>query len=119
VALDMLYRVTGTNRDTNGAMVLDIEAVDRAGAALAAQSRGMAVAGVEDITAAAASRPTSVHRGEGPADGATPDSGGTRNLIVFTALLLTLALIGYFALPMLLQRNVVSPPVTTQPVNAD
>jgi hypothetical protein len=75
----------------------------------------MAVASTDDISADAAARPTSVHRGEGPADGTTPDSGGTRNLIIVTVVILLLALIGYFTLPTLLQRNVVTPATTTQP----
>ena len=110
----MLFRVRGTNRDTNAPMVLDIEAVSRGAAELDAQSRGMAVTGIEDITAGAAAHPTSVHRGEGPAGG-TPDTGGTRNLIIATVLLLTLALVGYFSLPTVLQKNIVTPATTTQP----
>jgi hypothetical protein len=72
----MLFRVTGTNRDTNAPMVLDIEAVSRGAAEIKAQARGMLVSGMEDITADAVAHPTSTHRGEGPAEGTTPDSGG-------------------------------------------
>ena len=111
----MLFRVRGTNRDTNADMVLEIEAVGRGAAEIKAQARGMVVSDVQDITAEAAARPTSSRRGEGPADGTTPDSGGTRNLWIMTALLLTLAIVGYFTLPMLLQKNVVVPPAATQP----
>ena len=111
----MLFRVTGTNRDTNAPMVLEIDAVSRGAAEIKGQARGMVVASVDDITAEAAAHPTSVHRGEGPADGTTPDSGGTRNLIIVTIVLLLLALTGYFMLPTLLQRNVVTPATTTQP----
>ena len=111
----MLYRVRGTNRDTNADMALEIEAVSRGAAEIKAQARGMVVTDVQDVTAEAAARPTSSRRGEGPADGTTPDSGGTRNLWIMTALLLTLAIVGYFTLPMLLQKNVVAPPAATQP----
>jgi hypothetical protein len=111
----MLFRVRGTNKDTNALMVLDIEAVSRGAAEIKAQARGMLVSDIEDITAEAAARPTSSHRGEGPDPGSTPDSGGTRNLVLVTAVLLALALIGYFTLPTLLQRNVVVPVTTTQP----
>jgi hypothetical protein len=71
------------------------------------------VTGMQDVTAEAAARPTSVHRGEGPDPGSTPDSGGTRNLIVFTVLLVALVIIGYFTLPLVLQRNVVAPATQT------
>ena len=110
----MLFRVTGTNRDTNAPMVLDIEAVSRGAAEIKAQARGMLVSGTEDITADAVAHPTSTHRGEGPADGTTPDSGGMRSIIVVAVVLVVLAVIGYFSLPALLQRNVVTPPPTTQ-----
>ena len=110
----MLFRVTGTNRDTNAPMVLEIEAVSRGAAEIKAQARGMLVSGTEDITADAVARPTSSHRGEGPAEGTTPDSGGMRNMIIMTALLVVLAVIGYFTLPTVLQRNVVTPPPATQ-----
>jgi len=113
----MLFRVTGTNRDTNAPMVLEIDAVSRGAAEIKAQARGMAVASVDDISAEAAARPTSSHRGEGPAEGTTPDSGGMRNLIIVTVVILLLALIGYFTLPMVLQRNVVTPATTTQPAD--
>ncbi|MDQ3440992.1 MAG: hypothetical protein M3478_11660 [Planctomycetota bacterium] len=113
----MLFRVSGTNRDTNAPMVLDIEAVSRGAAEIKAQARGMAVTGIDDITVEAADRPTSSHRGEGPAEGTTPDSGGMRNIIVAAILLVLLALTGYFALPMLLQKNVVTPATTTQPAD--
>jgi hypothetical protein len=70
---------------------------------------------VDDISVEAAASPASTHRGDGPAEGTTPDSGGTRNLITVTVVLLLLALIGYFTLPMVLQGNVVTPATTTQP----
>jgi hypothetical protein len=111
----MLFRARGTNKDTNAPMVLDLEAVSRGAAEIKAQARGMIVTDVEDITAAAMSRPMSTHRGEGPAEGTTPDSGGMRNLIIVSALLVALAVIGYFTLPIVLQKNVVVPATTTQP----
>ena len=113
----MLFRVTGTNRDTNAPMVLDIEAVSRGAAEIKAQARGILVSGIEDITADAAAHPTSTHRGEGPAEGTTPDSGGMRSIIVVAVVLVLLAVIGYFSLPALLQRNVVTPPPATQATN--
>ncbi len=108
----MLYRVSGTNKDTNAAMVLDIDAPSKAAAELKASARGMSVTGVEDLGPSAANHPTSAHRGEGPSDGATPDSGGMRNLVIIVTLLVASALIGYFTLPALLQRGVAAPPVT-------
>lgn len=113
----MLFRVTGTNKDTNADMVLDLEAVSRGAAEIKAQARGMIVTDVEDITAHAAAHPTSSRRGEGPAEGTTPDSGGMRNIIVMTALLAALAIVGYFTLIPTLQKNVVAPPATTQPLD--
>jgi hypothetical protein len=111
----MLFRVRGTNKDTHALMVLDIEAVSRPAAEYKAQSRGMIVTSMEEITAAdAAGRPTSLHRGEGSAPGAAPESGGMRNLIVFVAVLVAVALIGFFTLPMVLQQHVAPTPATTQ-----
>jgi hypothetical protein len=110
----MIYRVTGANKDTNAPMVLDIDATNKAAAELKASARGMAVTDVQELACNTADRPTSVHRGEGPAEGSTPDSGGMRNLIVVTVVLVALVIIGYFMLPMVLQRNVVSPPPATQ-----
>ena len=108
----MLFRVRGTNKDTNALMVLDVEAANKSAAEYKAQSRGMIITSIEDVTAAAANPPTSVHRGEGPPDGSTPDTGGTRNLVVFAAVLVTAAVIGYFTLPFVLQKNVVAPATT-------
>ncbi len=105
----MMYRVIGTNKDTNAAMVLDIDAPSKAAAELAASARGMSVTDVQDVSADAQHRPASSHRGEGPADGSTPDSGGMRSLIIVMSILLVLALVGYFLLPTLLQKNVVPP----------
>jgi hypothetical protein len=104
----MLFRVRGSHKDTNALMVLDIEAVSRPAAEFKAQSRGMIVTGIEDITAEAANRPTSAHRGEGD-PGSTPDSGGTRNLIVLAIVLVTIVVMGYFTLPYVLQKEVVAP----------
>jgi hypothetical protein len=108
----MLFRVRGTNKDTNALMVVDIEAVSRPAAEFKAQSRGMIVTGIEDITADAANRPTSVHRGEGPDPGSTPDSGGMRNLIILAIVLVTIVVMGYFTLPYVLQKDVVAPATT-------
>jgi hypothetical protein len=109
----MLFRVRGTNKDTNALMVLDIEAANRSAAEYKAQARGMNVTDVEDVTAAQASHPTSVHRGEGPPPGSTPDSGGMRNLIVFAVVFVAAAVTGYFLLPITLQNNVAAPPPAT------
>jgi hypothetical protein len=115
----MLFRVRGTNRDTHALMVLDIEAANRPAAQYKAESRGMVVTSLEDITAvAAAGQPTSVRRGEGPAPGAAPESGGMRNLIVFVAVLVAVALIGFFTLPMILPAHLLAPPAATQPTTA-
>src|SRR5688572_8840731 len=108
----MLYRVRGTNKDTNALMVIDIEANGRADAEFKAGACGMIVTAIEDITAEAADRPTSEHRGEGAPDGSTPDSGGMRNLIAFAAVLVAVVLIAYFTLPAILQKNVVQPATT-------
>ena len=113
----MLFRVRGTHKDTHALMVLDIEAVSKAAAQYKAESRGMLVTHLEDITAQAGGSPTSTQRGTGPADGSTPDSGGMRNLIIFVVVLLAVALIGYFTLPAMLQHHVV-PPATTQATTA-
>jgi hypothetical protein len=112
----MLFRVRGTNKDTHALMVLDIEAVSRPAAQYKAEARGMVVTSLEDIAADAANRPTSVHRGEGPASGSTPDSGGMRNLIVFVGVLLAVAVVGYFMLPLVLTQQLAPPPppATTQ-----
>ena len=110
----MVYRVSGTNKDTNAAMVLDIDAPSKAAAELRASARGMHVTDVQDLAPSGIHPPTSVHRGEGPPEGTTPDSGGTRNLLIAVALFIALAVIGYFTLPALLQRNV-STPLSTQP----
>jgi hypothetical protein len=112
--VSVLFRVTGTNRDTNAPMVLDIEAVSRGAAEIKAQARGMLVSGTEDITADASAHLTSTHRGEGPADGTTPDSGGMRSIIAVAVVLVLLAVIAYFSLPALLQQNVLPPPPATQ-----
>ena len=111
----MLYRVRGTNKDTHALMVLDIDAVNRSAAEYKAQARGMEVTSIEDVTAEQAAHPTSVHRGEGPAPGSTPDSGGMRNLIIFAVVFVAAAVTGYFLLPITLQSNVTTPsPATTQ-----
>src|SRR5690349_1036658 len=43
----MLFRVTGTNRDTNAPMVLEIDAVSRGAAEIKAQARGMVVTSID------------------------------------------------------------------------
>ena len=108
----MLFRVRGSNKDTNALMVLDIEAVNRQAAEFKAQSRGMIVTSMEDISAEAANHPTSLHRGEGPDPGSTPDSGGIRNLIILAVVLVTIVVMVYFTLPYVLQKDVVAPATT-------